>query len=169
MTLEISQLMDGELDNPAAASLIAMMKQDPALRQDWAVYHLAGDSMRQAGFFSPGLAARVGERLASEPTVLAPRRALMPKRAKRFALSAVAAVAAVAVVAWVGLRGPAEVPVAQIASAPAPAAAVPTRLPMQARINDYLLAHQEYSPSTTVHGVGSYARTVALSTEGTGR
>jgi len=168
MTLEISQLMDGELDASAAASLIARMRQDPALRQDWAVYHLAGDSMRQAGFFSPGLAARIGERLVGEPTILAPQRPRVPERVRRFVLSAAASVAAVAVVAWVGLRGPAEAPIAPIASAPA-SATVPTALPMQARINDYLLAHQEYSPSTTVHGVGSYARTVALSTEGAGR
>lgn len=167
MTLEISQLMDGELDVSAAASLIARMRQDPALRQDWALYHLAGDSMRQAGFFSPGLAARIGERLVGEPTILAPRRRV-PERLKRFVLSAAASVAAVAVVAWVGLRGPAEAPIAPVATAPVPAT-VPTTLPMQARINDYLLAHQEYSPSTTVHGVGSYARTVVLSTEGTGR
>ncbi len=168
MTLEISQLMDGELDASAAASLIGKMRQDPALRQDWALYHLAGDTMRQAGFYSPGLAARVGERLAGEPTVLAPGRSAVSERVMRFTLSAAAAVAAVAVVAWVGLRGPADAPVAPIASAPAPAAA-PASPPLQAGINDYLLAHQEYSPSTAVHGFGSYARTVALSTEGAGR
>lgn len=168
MTLEISQLMDGELDDAAAAALIARMKQDPSLRRDWALYHLAGDSLRQAGFYSPGLTARVGERLAGEPTVLAPRPSISAERAKRLILPAAASLAAVAVVAWIGLRGPGDAPVAPIASAPAPAAA-PASLPMQARINDYLLAHQEYSPSTAVHGVGSYARTVALNTEGAGR
>jgi sigma-E factor negative regulatory protein RseA len=31
----------------------------------------------------------------------------------------------------------------------------------QARVNEYLMAHQEYSPSTTLQGVAPYVRTVS--------
>ena len=43
------------------------------------------------------------------------------------------------------------------------------RLPMPNRVNDYLLAHQEYSPSSVVHGVVPYVRTVSMTAEAGGR
>jgi sigma-E factor negative regulatory protein RseA len=73
-------------------------------------------------------------------------------------------VAAVAMVAWVMLQG--QVPaVAPMAQAPATGVAVapvpPLVAPVSATMNDYLRAHQEYSPSTQMLGVAPYIRTVS--------
>jgi sigma-E factor negative regulatory protein RseA len=160
---KISALMDGELDARQTDQQFARFKQDAQARECWDTFHLIGDAMR--GERSVFLATRVSERLAQEPTVLAPRRT--PARAKRvtaYALSAAASLAAVALVGWVALNGlvepqPAPV-VATRAAAPAPAPQ-PANHPSDGRMNEYLLAHQEYSPSTALQGLAPYIRTVS--------
>jgi sigma-E factor negative regulatory protein RseA len=37
------------------------------------------------------------------------------------------------------------------------------------KVNEYLMAHQEYSPSTAFQGVAPYVRTVSESQDGNGR
>jgi len=41
-------------------------------------------------------------------------------------------------------------------------------LPVNETVNDYLLAHQEFSPSTDMRGAASYIRTVAVRQTGAG-
>ena len=116
----VSALMDGELDGDAAAREIGRLKADAASRGAWDTYHVIGDAMRGATVRSrkdaPDFGLRFGEKLALEPTVLAPQ--LQPGQpgqthqpASRFsrslqtyALSAAASVAAVAVVGWVAFN-----------------------------------------------------------------
>lgn len=178
MTREISELMDGELSSETMQNLIRRMKQDQRLREDWSLYHLIGDKLREIGVYSPALAGRVGERLVQEPTVLAPRRRMLTETLGRFAMTAAASLAAIAVVAWVALHGPQERPAAEVASAPPtiaqPAVQVaapvqPVSTPMPSRVNDYLIAHQEYSPTTAVQGVASYVRSVSHPVQDAGR
>src|SRR5258706_4349081 len=75
----ISQLMDGELDDRAAADAIQALSTesragDGEARDTWRMYHLISDAMRDTPLLSAGFAARVAEKLAAEPTVLSPSR-----------------------------------------------------------------------------------------------
>lgn len=187
----VSTLMDGELIAFEADREIARLKSDSGLREQWDTYHVIGDAIRGSHARHGGFAARFSERLAIEPTVLAPR-ARTGTTAQTFALRAAASVAAVAVVGWAALNiikptlPGAEM--AQNSAAPAvvagqhtavPAGAVTTAIgqsietpsaPAQPAslvavpaepVNEYLMAHQGISPTTAIQGVAPYVRTVS--------
>ncbi|MHB8167354.1 MAG: sigma-E factor negative regulatory protein, partial [Sulfuricella sp.] len=103
MESRISALADGELDHEEANAILVSAREQPELRQKWNMYHLIGDSLRQTSPLSPDFNARFAGELAKEPTVLAPRR-LLPPRRPLIALSAAASIAAVSLVAWVALQ-----------------------------------------------------------------
>lgn len=182
----VSTLMDGELNVDEAAREIARLKSDASARDQWDTYHLIGDAMRGSTGGSAAFAARFSERLALEPTVLAPRPRLTRKM-QTYALSAAASVAAVAVVGWMTLSviKPA-VPDGTLAKAPtveapsklatlqppATAAIVPVAKDLSAAdeaaaepVQEYLLAHQGISPTTAIQGVTPYIRTVSSTGE----
>src|SRR5688572_20259968 len=159
----ISALMDGELEADQAELQLARLKQDPEARASWDSYHLIGAAMRGEPMMTPNLARRLSDRLAQEPTVLAPR----PKHAGHatiYALSAAASIAAVAVVGWVAFHNPVapqpEVAATMPAAAPAPAAQLAS-VPRDGTMNEYLMAHQGFSPSTAIQGLAPYVRTVS--------
>jgi len=177
----LSMLMDGELDDRGAASALDALGRDAGALQTWRTYHLIGDAMRDCRLLSEGFAARVGERLADEPTVLAPRRApAEPQPRYRFALSAAASLAAVALVGWPAFapqktgepvtlaKAPAAAPALQstpqLASVPGQAAP-PAIVPLPNAANDYLLAHQGFSPRLDLQGMAPYVRTVSDSSQ----
>ena len=174
MKERISTLMDGELDDRAAGELIAALARDEAAATTWRAYHTIGDAMRGTAPLSDGFAARVAWKLTDEPTVLAPRRA-RPEPRTWFALSAAASVAAVALVGWLALAPQEIAPVpAPIAEAPraaqspvtAQVATVrPASVPLPSGTNDYLLAHQGFSPRLYLQGMAPYVRTVSDSRE----
>jgi sigma-E factor negative regulatory protein RseA len=91
--------------------------------------------------------------------VLAP--ADLPGRtpAQRFAFAAAASLAAVALVGWLAFapQPEAPAPLAQLRPAIPPMVNVP--LPSAA--NDYLLAHQGFSPRVSLQGMAPYVRTVS--------
>jgi sigma-E factor negative regulatory protein RseA len=160
----ISQLMDGELDDRAAAETIGALGRDGEALHAWRTYHLIGDGMRESRVLSAGFAARFAERLAAEATVLAPQRA-RPESRTWFALSAAASFAAVALVGWLAFAPQAGIGPAPMAQAPRPALeaqAAPTMAPSAA--NDYLLAHQGFSPRVSIQGMAPYVRTVSEQT-----
>lgn len=135
---QVSALMDGELDDDEARIVFGRLKHDVAVRDEWEIYHLIGDNMRQTSAWNSGYSARFSEKLAAEPTVLAPLRRSAFKRPV-VALSAAASLAAVTLVAWTTFQ------VNQPDTAP----------PMDSRkmtgnvalhdVSHYLIAHQEYS------------------------
>jgi len=157
----ISALMDGELDEHAAEDALNQVGRDAEAGETWRTYHMIGDLLREDRVLSPGFAARVSERLGAEPTVLAPAAARTPRR--WFPLPVAAAAAAVALVAWVAfapqrdVQPPAPAP-GPVAEAAKPPAVVPR--PTVAA-NDYLLAHQGFSPRVAFQGMAPYVRTVA--------
>lgn len=170
MKSKISALMDGELAQHETRAALDALRLDGEALDGWRRYHLIGDLLRDSQLPSPGLAARVAERIAREPTVLAPpRRRIQAPRMPVWALSAAASLAAVAFVGWVAF-GPQDEP--QLArSQPKILAAqeMPQELPQvapPAAANDYLLAHQGYSPRNTLQGVAPYVRTVSENTRG---
>ncbi len=171
---KLSALMDGELEPADSKRQIERLENDPDLATGWQTYHLIRDALRDDLNLNPVFSHRFHERLVQEPTVLAPRR-LVPQPIVRHALPIAASVAGVAVVAWLALSspvttGPAPL-VAQVRTAPdaqvrtAPDAQQGTaQIPAGSRhagIPEYLVAHQEFSPSTAMQGVASYVRTVS--------
>jgi sigma-E factor negative regulatory protein RseA len=152
----LSALMDGELDDKSAAEVIQALGKDHEAVRAWRTYQLISDAMRQSRVLSEGFTARVAARLAAEPTVLAPRARPAESR-KWFALSAAASVAAVALVGWMAFTP--QTPVAPVAQAPAEAN--PTIVPLPTAANDYLLAHQGFSPRVSLQGMAPYVRTVS--------
>ena len=165
---KLSALMDGELDASENRREIQRLENEPRLAQGWQTYHLIRDAMRDELDLGPGFSRGVHERLAQEPTVLAPRR-LVPQPLLRHALPIAASVAGIAVVAWLALSSPVgngpNVFQAGVRSTPelqqaATGQAIPAGT-RHAGIPEYLVAHQEFSPSTMMQGVVSYVRTVA--------
>jgi sigma-E factor negative regulatory protein RseA len=160
MRNQISALVDGELENTDADICLQQMKSDNDLRETWEIHHLIGDALRgQLGY---QLGSSFKERLLAEPTVLAPQRRESLHSTRWYALSAAAGVAAVAIAAWVALpqlQAPTQMtPIAAIPQAtPAPHQGVPIAV----GVGDYLLAHQRFSPSSTMQGVAPYVRTVS--------
>jgi len=183
---QISQLMDGEIEGQESSLLIRRLGKDRQMVQAWETYHLIRDVLRNEAGGSFGLAQRVHEGLQAEPAILAPRSRLIA-RLSRQSLPMAAAVAGVAVVGWLALvNQPQPDGSVQIATgsqpsiertvAPAVANGTPASLPAadpvgegpqriptvlaNGQFNDYLVAHQEFSPSTTFQGGAPYTRTL---------
>lgn len=103
MNSDLSALMDGELDPEETARVLRSLRQDAALRETWAAYHLVGDALRCNGPLGFDVTAAVARRLADEPTILAPagRHAPTPRPVPLLAVAAsVAAFAFVGLLAW---------------------------------------------------------------------
>ena len=162
MKARISALMDGELASREAAGPLDALKSEGEARDAWRTFHLIGDAMRDTQLLSAGIAARVAARLAQEPTVIAPGRVAPARLRPRWQmLSAAASVAAVALVGWVAF-GPQESG-PQVAVAPKQDVVVTetAQVAPPDQANDYLYAHQGYSPRNSLQGVAPYVRTVS--------
>jgi negative regulator of sigma E activity len=154
---EISLLIDGELEPARADAVVTGLCRAEGLAT-WVCYHVIGDAVR--GVASRGLDSnRFVELFAAEPTVLAPPRRSPAPHA--IALALAATVAAVSVVGWVALTTM-PTPVAAIASA-RQAVGVRAADARPAVDNEYVLVHQEYSPTNAIQGIGPYLRAVAAS------
>ena len=171
MKEQLSALMDSELSDAEAQRLIKSMKANPALQQSWDSYHLISDVLRKSPVMSSDFSAKLSQRLAQEPTVLAPHRPLVavnPAPRRLLPMSIAASVAAASLVGILGLQiarvnqsaNPASVALAPTAlqTPQANRSATPTELvalsPTPTRVkfaratpNTDLLAHQEFSPS----------------------
>jgi negative regulator of sigma E activity len=152
---EISLLIDGELEPVRADAVVTSLCRAEGLAT-WVCNHVIGDAVR--GVASRGLdSRRFIELFAAEPTVLAPPRRSPAPHA--IALALAATVAAVSVVGWVALTTM-PTPVAAIASA-RQAVGVRAADARPAVDNEYVLVHQEYSPTNAIQGIGPYLRAVA--------
>jgi len=171
---KISQWMDGELSGLETREQITRVKQDAELHHCWNLFHLIGDVMRGERALSPDFEQRVAARLASEPPVLAPRRRVASRFAT-YALSAAASVSAVALVAWIAFFNNPLAPQPDLAQAPItpPPAAAPSEqlasVPSDGTMNEYLIAHQEFSPSNEIQGLAPYIRGVSSARQVVGR
>lgn len=163
---KISALMDGEAQDQEAHQALLRLKDTGEAREAWSTYHLIGDVIRGQGLPALDVSERVAAAIAAEPTILAPQR--QPQTSRRpltFALSAAASVSAMAVVGWMAFStsNVANQPV-DLARAPATVTAPEASLvstPSDGQMNEYLLAHQGVSPSTSLHGVAPYIRTIS--------
>jgi len=172
----ISAMMDGELDETQVVHQLGRLRERSDLRESWDIFHLIGDAMRGEPPLSDAFDHGVNEKLELEPTVLAPRR-VSTKRMRAYALSAAASVSAIAVVGWLAFFNNPLAPQQQVATAPtkappAVAAVSPPNLssvPSDGTMNEYLIAHQEYSPTTAIQGLAPYIRTVSSAQPASGR
>lgn len=159
MKHDISVLMDGELFEDEVEDLLNRLKKDPQAQREWQAYHLIGDVLRQPDHVGKDISASFHERLQAEPTVFAPRRRATQK-ARYFALSAAASVMALALVAWMSIQvSPESAP--QLAAVQQQNSVRPANFSSANSVNDYVMAHEEFSPSTDVQGAASYIHTVA--------
>ena len=125
---------------------------------------MIGDALRGEYPLSRDFSQRVTQRLAQAPTVLAPRRSAV-KRITAYALSAAASLSAIALLSWIAFfNNPLPQPeIAKAANTLLPAAAPSTQLasvPSDGRMNEYLIAHQEFSSRTAILGLAPYLRSV---------
>jgi sigma-E factor negative regulatory protein RseA len=153
----VSALMDGEAARHEAAGSIESLRTEGEARETWRTYHLIGDAMRDTRMLSAGFGARLGARLEQEPTVMAPGASRWrPERARWRVMSAAASVAAVALVGGVYFSSlqQNESPVAKTPAAPATEAAPQlVHVAPPETVDDYLLAHQGYSPRVSFQGL----------------
>lgn len=162
MNENISRLMDGEVDAQEFDRICAEMKAPGAL-DTWVCYHVIGDQLRGERGVSTRFSARFGTALAAEPTVLAPA-AARPRQAQvaTAAWAMAATLAAVTVVGWTAFSM-VDAPPAAVARAREAATVRSAQVKPAGDIPaDYLIAHQEYSPSMVAQGAGPYLRAVAV-------
>lgn len=180
---EISTFADGEATpSQTDAALAALSATDSVARQQWTTLHRIGDALRSnelALDMSPDFMRRFSARLEQEPTIIAP--SLVPAAVKplgrRLVVPGVLAAAAAAFALlgapqlMVASRSPSVLPShgsAMLASASG--VSRPARQPIAGQgellrdpdIDQYLLAHQRFSPS--LYSTAQFARSPAFAT-----
>lgn len=160
---EISRLVDGELDEEQFDAACGELKQREGMAT-WVCYHVIGETLREGSpGIAPGFSDRFTHRLEAEPIVVAPR--VRVQRPATYAWAAAATVAAVALTGWVAVSiivpGPGASAIAKAREAAQVRAA---QFRPQAVPQDYLLAHQEYSPTTQIQGLGPSLRPISTVT-----
>jgi len=166
MKTRISALMDGELEGHETAETLRALRHSGDLRSQWCDCQLIGAALRRERGLDIDVAARVMSAIDMEPTVMAPA----PRRTLDWqppALALAASAAGVAVVAWLALVPAGDEPTA-VARGPANAKQETVLAQARAtpRLQEYLLAHQAYSPGGAIVGGARNIRTVAASGEG---
>ena len=171
MRSELSAFLDDELADQQQLAVLSAIAGDVSLRRDWDAYHLIGDALRRAPALDIQLTPRIMARLEREPALLAPRSRSQP-RPLHTALALAATLAGVALVAWVALvpGGTQQLPTLarNQASPPAPvlASGGPSFAASSGRLQEYMVAHQTYSPANRILGATAYVRTVSAPASG---
>jgi sigma-E factor negative regulatory protein RseA len=165
----ISAFMDGEAGSIEARQAVLGLKEGGECCEAWNTYHLIGDVMRgERAVLSRNFHHRFCSSMEHEPVLITPRMVVW-RKAAHMTLSAAASIAAIAIVLVLVLGDNplrpqiqnAALPKAETVQVTQAIAPSPVPLSSQARVNEYLRAHQEYSPSTTLQGVAPYVRTVS--------
>ena len=164
MKSKISAMMDGELSDAELGDSLQALRTEAEALETWRRYHLISDALRDTQVLSSGFSERFAARLEQEAAIVSPMAA--PKAAERGRYRhALAIAASVAGIAMVGAIAYTQLPESiQIARTPSKAPAAPpevARVALPREANDYLLAHQSYSPRNSLQGVAPYVRTVS--------
>lgn len=180
----LSALVDGEWfgePEPAGDLLAGLSGAD---RAAWSSYHLIGDALRsddlavhpaKSDAFLRGFAAR----LEAEPHVLAPaaaqgsRRGLALATIKRRVVPGLAVAAAAATLSWIVLpqlqradAPQAPLQTASVAIRPVASSAADANIIRDARLDQYLEAHQQFAQQPVLSGSEPFIRAAALSSQG---
>lgn len=185
---QISALADGELGEGELSPVLVSLRRKEE-REDWDIYHQIGDILRSQEMaieFSPGFSARMSAALEAESVIVAPltANAAFPKqragRTVRWAVSSFVAAAAMAGVAFfttpplmVALKGGSIDSEATTTSAMASSTNIQGDLVTATsaegivlrdpRVDDYLIAHQRFSPS--LYSTAQFARSATFATD----
>lgn len=164
---QISAFADGELDDSQVDTILASLRRDES-HQDWELYHRIGDVLRSddmaAVSLRPDFTARMAARLEQEPIIIAPVTSSSTSKSnwklagKRWGLPGVAAAVAIASLAFVNMQNfVGGTDTGTDVSSQTVTAQVPEGVLLRdARIDDYLFAHQRFSPS--LYSTAQYAR-----------
>ena len=161
MKTELSCLFDNELETHHQQAVLSALHNDEDLRFTWDRYQLIGDTLRGASALATNITPGVMAVLHGEPTILAPA-ARRPTGVLRNAAALAASLTGVAVVGWLALSPPVS-PVAVAPLMAKSASPVVAGAPESGRMQEYLMAHQAYSPSSRIQGGASYIRTISAS------
>lgn len=183
---QISALADGELLDAHVNVTLAVLRQ-PEEQTTWSLYHQIGDvlcSGDMGSSLSSGFAAKMRACLDTEPALLVPQPAppveqriaapavsasgmsARERFVRRFVMPGTAVAAAVAAVVFVTAQPPVMMADDGAATSASQDAVRVSSLAQQGevirdpRIDDYLLAHQRFSPS--MYSSVQYARSVAF-------
>lgn len=157
----MSALADGELGRQDAARSLDSLAREAAARESWRAYHLIGDAMRGLPPLSPGFCARVMARIAGEGAARSRSRSAY-SWFQWVAFPVAASLAAVALVGWLAFAPQRDTQGPPLAQAPQPAPQMEiAQVPPPDTANDYLLAHQGYSPRNSLQGMAPYVRMVS--------
>jgi sigma-E factor negative regulatory protein RseA len=181
----LSALVDDEISRHEVSGEINKLKNNQENLDIWSRYHLIGDAMRNelGQLHDPAMAQKISQRLESEPVVLAPANLKRHSNRKRAmtGLAIAASLTAIAVVLAPQLINPggSEAP-NQLASSDQSSisnqktennriyvAQDGTRWDLlkkpkvESRLNNYLLNHQDLSPSSNIKGIMPYATFVS--------
>lgn len=174
---QLSALLDDEVGKHERELVVRRLLREDGVRERWARYQLISETLRNQApdRLDPGFAARVMRRLEAEPALapsMAARGALWRRPAVGVGLAA--SLALVTVVMMRGQGEPGEAAIAAAQQAPeAPVAMVADGAPgsqpgqqadWQAKLNEYLVNHNEYASMASVPGVLPYVRMVGYDT-----
>lgn len=171
MNERMSAFLDGELPEDECGQALGRLRSDDKLRRDWDTYHLIGDILR--GDSRRSYLEAVQAQLASEPALIAASRpaARRGTRFSAFFLPAAAGAAAVVLVGWLALpmlsSGPEVARSVVPPAVPAVDVAAPAQIPKD--VEEYLLAHQRFSPSGVIQGLARDIRQVSADNAGAPR
>lgn len=174
MKADISAIMDGAPGESSHEQTWRRLVSDDDSRKCWATYHLIGDVLRGNAQVRSGFTDEVMERLAKEPTVLAPLAAKSRRSTYRMLMPLAASLAGIGAVAWVAqaLNGDTaqttvvqmQHPVVQtMAAMPSGPLSEAARLPapradqelyLSPQLREYLLVHRGLPPTEPAGNVG---------------
>jgi sigma-E factor negative regulatory protein RseA len=183
---QLSALMDGELEADALDALCDDWRREPDLRMRWHSYQLVGDVLRSEDLASTAsrdaaFLQRVRLQLEAEPVVLAPQPlpvpalsptaagapSSRPRRAWRNSAAVAAGFVVVAVGAVSLMRPPsvvietAAVPGRQDSNTGPTSVALNGNLIRDARLDQYLAAHQQLAGGSLLGGHAAFLRQAA--------
>ena len=165
MREEISRLVDGELDDEQFDTACGELKQRDGMAT-WVCYHMISETLRQgAPGVAPGLSQKLLDRLDAEPTIVVPRRRFRVERPMTYAWAIAATLAAVTLTGWVAFSVVEPSSAGALAKAREAAQVRGAQFRPAVVPQDYLLAHQEYSPTTPLQGLGPTFRTISVQGE----
>jgi sigma-E factor negative regulatory protein RseA len=181
----LSALVDDEISGHEISGEINKLKHNQEKLDIWSRYYLIGDAMRNelGQLHDPDMASKISRRLESEPVVLVPTN-LKRHSNKTRALTGLAIAASLTAVAVVlapqlinpgGPEAPNQLASSDQLSISNPKTASNTiyvaedgtrwellkKPKVESRLNNYLLNHQDLSPSSNIKGIMPYATFVS--------
>lgn len=162
----ISALVDGEVNDIERQQALRALGDDPALRDQWERYHLAGAALRREldVVVSPGLADRIRAQLGAEAPARAGSAVRLFKLGAGVAIAA--GVAAIAVLNLPPVLTPGNSVTISSSSTSGRVAKTlvaevkPLPPEQQQALNSYLVQHGEFTPAAGMNGMSSYVRLV---------